>query len=283
MKRSLYCLVLTVVLTATAAAQAPTDSVVKSAWTHSLAATLNLSQVSYTNWAQGGDNALAYVLLIAGKSVQDLPSTNWATTYNFAYGEARLNDFGLRKTDDKIDLATVFTYKLNVYVNPYASVTFLSQFTTGYKYQDSTKTAVSGLFDPAYSVQSVGFGYQPSEVIKTRLGFGVRETFTSKYNQYADDPNTTDIEKTKIEGGLESVTELAWPIDSTVLLTSKLQLFAPIKTLDKIVMHMDNALTAKVSKYISTSLIVQLINDPVVTPRTQVKEGLAIGINYVVF
>lgn len=269
-------------------ASAQTDSIatpppLASPWVHTLSATLNLSQVSYTDWQQGGADALSYTFLIVGKSVQDKPMANWATTYNLAYGEARLNGFGLRKTDDKIDLATMFTYKIDTYVNPYASVTFLSQFTTGFSYTDTSRKAVSGLLDPAYSVQSVGLGYQPSSIIKTRLGVGLRETFTSQYNQYADDPATTEIEKTKIEGGLESVTELTLPIDSTVLISAKLQVFAPFLTLGRMVVHSDNAITAKISKYISTSVILQLIQDPVVSPRTQIKEGIALGISYTVF
>ncbi|HYM21194.1 MAG TPA: DUF3078 domain-containing protein [Candidatus Kapabacteria bacterium] len=275
-------LLLVIVLFGSQCADAQTDSV-KYGWQHNLAATLNLSQVSFTNWAQGGDNALSYVFLVAGKSAQDLENTNWTITYNFAFGQARLGNLGLRKTDDKIDIGSVLTYKVGTYVNPYASVTFLSQFSTGYKYGDTSKTAVSDFLDPAYITQSVGVGYQPTTTLKTRLGVGLRETFTKNYNVYSDDPSTPEIEKTKIEGGLESITELSQPIDSTVLLSSKLQLFAPFKTLDQIIVHWDNALTAKVSKYISTSLIVSLINDRIVTPRTQIKEGLAIGISYVLF
>jgi hypothetical protein len=282
MKRIQFYALLVTLMVIGSRAYSQTDSV-KYGWTHSLGATLNLSQVSFKNWEQGGDDALSYSLLIAGKSIQDMPMTNWATTYNFAYGEARLNSFGLRKADDKIDLATQLTYKLNTYVNPYASLTFLSQFTTGYKYIDTSKTAVSGFLDPAYVVQSMGFGYQPSTVIKTRLGLGLRETFTQKYLQYSNDPNTLDEKKVKIEGGLESVTEFALPIDSMVFVTSKLQLFAAFKTMDRIVVRSDNAIVAKVSKYINTSFILQLIEDPVVSPRTQIKEGLALGLSYVVF
>src|SRR5689334_9160950 len=87
---------------------------VNPSWKHSLAASLNLTQVSYTDWAQGGDNALAYIALIEGKSIQDLASTNWTTEYKFAYGQAKLGDKGIRKTDDRIDLGSVLTYKMGV-------------------------------------------------------------------------------------------------------------------------------------------------------------------------
>ncbi len=252
-------------------------------WTHSLIAGLNLTQVSYTDWAQGGDNALAYVALLQGKSELNKPVTNWSTEYNFAYGQTKLGDKGIRKTDDKIDLASVLTYKMGVYINPFVSVTFKSQFTTGYKYTDTSRTAVSNFLDPAYSTQAVGLGYQPVPEFKTRLGVGLRETFTKNYPQYADDPATIDTEKTKVEGGLESVSELEIPIDSIVLFKAKLELFAPFKTMDQIVVHSDNTLTVKISKYINVNFNLQFINDRVVSPRTQIKEALALGLTYAVF
>ncbi|MEI8134587.1 MAG: DUF3078 domain-containing protein [bacterium] len=252
-------------------------------WKHSLIAGLNLSQVSYSNWAQGGEDALAYSILIAGKSINDLPNTNWTTQYNFAYGQTKLGDKSSRKTDDKIEISSVFTYKLGVYVNPYASVTFLSQFTTGYKYTDTSRTGISDFLDPAYSTQTIGLGYEPMKQFKTRLGIGIRETFTKLYTQYSDDPSTTEVETTHIEGGFESITDFSAQLDENILYTTKLQLFAPLKTMGRIVVHFDNILTAKISKYLSTNLTVNVINDQVVTPRTQIKEGLSLGITYSIF
>ncbi len=279
----LRCLLVVCCSTLAVNAVAQTTDTIVSPWKHTLVASLNLTQVAYTDWAQGGENALAYQAMLAGKSVQDLLSTNWTTEYAFAYGQTKLGERGIRKTDDRIDLSSVMIYKLGVYVNPFASVTFKSQFTTGYKYADTSQKAVSDFLDPAYSTQTIGVGYQPMKELKTRLGIGLRETFTKLYTSYADNSKTIEVEATKIEGGFESVSELEVPIDSTVLIKSKLELFAPIKTMDKIIVHSDNALVVKISKYLNVNFIVQLINDNVISPRTQLKEGLALGITYTVF
>src|SRR5579872_329109 len=95
---------------------------VKYGWTHSLISTLNLSQVSYTDWAAGGANALAYNLLIDGRSFDEEVQTNWTTNYKFSYGEARLANLGLRKTDDKIDIESILAYKMSEHYDPFASV-----------------------------------------------------------------------------------------------------------------------------------------------------------------
>lgn len=251
-------------------------------WKHTLISTVTLTQVSYTDWAAGGDNALAYAAIADGKSVDDQINTNWATSYKFAFGQARLGGKGLRKTDDRIDLETVLTYKLGTYINPYTAGTFKTQFTEGFKYNDDgTSTRVSHLMDPAYATQSVGVGYQPVKEVKTRLGFALRETFADRYAAvYSDDPETPELETTKIEGGLESVTEAEAKVDDNILFKSKLELFAPFKQLDVIVMRMDNTLSAAISKYFNVNLNVQLINERAITPRTQVKETLSLGFTY---
>lgn len=250
-------------------------------WKHTLVSGLTLTQIAYTDWAQGGDNALAYAMGIEGKSADDELHTNWTTSYKFAFGQTRLGDKGLRKTEDKIDLETILTYKLGTYINPYTAATFKSQFTEGFKYDDTSKVRVSHFMDPAYLTQSVGVGYQPVAEFKTRLGLALRETFADRYAAvYSDDPATPELETMKIEGGLESVTELESKFAEDMLLKSKLELFAPFKQLDVIVVRMDNTLTASVNDFLNVNLNVQLINERSITPRTQVKETLALGFTY---
>jgi hypothetical protein len=251
-------------------------------WKHSLVAGLNLTQVAFSDWSQGGDNALAYAATLQGKSVEEEMHTNWTTDYKFGFGQARLGSQGLRKTDDVIDLSTVLTYKAGVLVNPYASATLKSQFARGYKYDaNGNATAVSAFFDPGYLTQSAGVGYQPIPEVKERVGVALREIFTSEFPSYADDSATTEVEKTSVLGGIESVTEIEWHLEQSLLFTSKLELFSAFKTPYQIVVRNDNTLAAKVNQYVSVMLNLQLINETKISPRTQVKETIAIGISYV--
>lgn len=255
----------------------------QSDWKHTLVAGLTVTQVSYTDWAQGGENALAYTLSIDGKSVRDVTLTNWSNSYKVAYGQTRLGSKGLRKTDDKIELESVLTYKIGTYINPYASATFKSQFDDGFKYNDAanTQTKISSAFDPIYLTQALGVGYQPFVQLKTRLGAAVREVLDDSRYGYADDAKTTaEIEASKIEGGLESVTDVEIKIEENTLFTAKLEMFAPFNNIDVVVVRSDNTLSSKLNKYIAVVFNIQLINDRSVSTRTQVKEGLAMGLSY---
>lgn len=282
--KTFLCLVLFIFLS-TASAQ--TDTAPAYGWKHTMTAGVNVSQISFTNWSGGGDNALSWTLVLDGKSVKDEEKTTWATSYKFAFGQARISDKGLRKTEDRIDLESILTFKLNQYVNPYAAATIKTQFAKGYKYDSpapGTNTAVSRFFDPAYLTQSVGAGWQPIPEVKTRIGAALRETFADRFAMlYTDDPETqSDVEKSKVEGGAESVTDVEWKIAENVLFTSKLEIFAPFKKFDRLDIRSEGKLTFTVSKYISAMVSVQVVNiEPF--PRTQVKETIALGFTYNVF
>ena len=249
-----------------------------SSWKHSVVAGVTATQVSYTDWVQGGENALAWTATLDGKSSYEPGGYVWSTTYDFAYGNTKLGTQGVRKTDDKIDIASTFTYKVDAYVNPYVAATFKSQFTKGFSYDAlGTGTAISDFLDPAFITQSAGAGYQPIPEVKTRIGAAVREIVTSTYTQYSG------REKTQVEGGLESVTEANARLDDNLLFSAKLELFSAFKKMQEVVVRSDNTLTAKINKYFSTNINVQLIQERPISPRTQVKQTIALGFSYVLF
>jgi len=253
-------------------------------WKHGLVAGLTLTQVAFTDWKQGGENALAYTLSADGKSIDEEENSNWTNTYKFAFGQTRLGGQGLRKTDDVIDLSTVFTYKLGTLINPYAAANLKTQIAKGFFYpKPDSSYQVSAFFDPAFLTQSAGVGYQPLKEIKTRLGVGLREVLTNKFNQYTNDPSTDKVEKSTVDGGMESVTNVEWQLEDNILFTTQLELFAPFKTFDEVVVRDNTSITAKVSKYITAILNVQLINEKRVSPRTQIKETIALGLSYSIF
>jgi hypothetical protein len=266
-------------------AQADSGKAPEYGWKHTLVSGLNLTQVSFTNWAQGGENAIAFTLSLDGKSTQQEATTLWENQYRFAFGETRLGRQGLKKTDDVIDIASVFTYLLGEKVNPYASATFKSQFAVGFKYDDNNVgTPVSKFLDPGYFTQAVGIRYQPIPEVRTRLGVALREVVTDKYTMYADDPKTfPEIEKTGVKGGLESVTDVEWKVDENILLVSQLSVFDPFSEAGDPVVLSNTTITGKVNNYLSASFGFQMIYDKVVSPRAQYKEGISLGFSYTLF
>jgi hypothetical protein len=265
-------------------AQSPPPS--KWGWSHSIVSSLTMSQVSLKDWAQGGEDAISWTARLDGKSTLDDTSYAWGNTYKMAYGQAKLGSGDTRKVEDKIELESVLTYKLGIHINPYFGATFKTQFAEGVTFDAAGNTTpVSQFFDPAYITQSLGFGYQPIPEVKTRLGAAVREIVTSTYRGYANFPSTpvADWVSTRVDGGLESITDVEWKPQADILVRSKLEMFAPIRKVNEVTMRMDNTMSVNVAKYFVVVLNLQLINDPNASTRTQVKEVLAFGLTYALF
>jgi hypothetical protein len=255
-------------------------------WRHSVVSALTVTQISFKDWAQGGENALSWTARLDGKSTLDDTAFTLGNSYKMVYGQAKIGQTKSRKTEDRIEFESVLTYKMGTYVNPYVGATLKTQFSTGVTVDAAgVETPVSKFFDPGYLTQSAGVGYQPLKEIKTRFGVALREIATSTYWTYANDPKTPPQDRVtiRVDGGFESVTDVELKIDDNVLFRSKLELFAPIRKPSDATLRMDNALTATINKYMVVILNVMLINDERASTRLQVKEMLSLGLSYTLF
>jgi hypothetical protein len=251
-------------------------------WTNEVIAGLNLTQASFDNWAQGGENMLGWQANLAGKFTSLGAGHEWANAIKLAYGMTKVGDDDARKSVDEIRLESVFTHKSGFYVDPYVAATAETQFSTGYEYTDTDKTGISNFLDPGYFTQSAGVGRSYAGVLKTRLGASIKETVTDRYPvPYADDPDTPDeIEDVKVEVGAESVTDLNLKMSDDLAFDSKLELFSNLKATNEIDVKWDNLLTAKIEEYLSVTLNVKVLYDRDISRSRQIKEALAIGLTY---
>lgn len=272
-----FCLMIVFVLSAAAA-----EEELETGWRNELVLNFNLTQASFDNWAQGGENTLGWQAGLNGKFTHLAASHEWANTVKLAYGMQKVGDEDARKSVDEVKIETVYTYKAGFFVDPYAAATAQTQFANGYVYDDEGKTAISGFLDPGYFTQSVGVVKSFGDILSSRLGASVKETITDKYPvPYADDPETEDeIEDTKVEAGMESVTDLSLALGENLMFTSKLELFSNLEASNQIDVSWDNLLAAKVQEYVTVSLNVKLFYDRDISTKRQIKQSLAIGLTY---
>lgn len=253
----------------------------KFGWQNEIVGNLNLTQTSFDNWTQGGESSLAWQLNFDAKFINNQEKFNWSSTGKFSLGRTKLGSQEARTTIDEIRLESVYTYKLNPYVNPYISVLGQTQVLKGYIYTDTSKIAISNFFDPAYFTESIGIGYSKTEDFSTRLGAALKQTLTKHFPvPYTDNPNTSKIEKTKNEVGAESMTDVNLKVAQNILFTSSLHLFSNLKTFNQIDVNWYNLLVAKVNKYVEANFNVRLFYDHDISKKRQLKESLALGLTY---
>jgi len=250
-------------------------------WTKEIVGNINFSQASFDNWAKGGENSMAWQLILNLKFINDQDRYNLTNAARLYYGMTKLGGAESRKSFDEIKLESNFSYKIWTPVNPYIAFSGETQFTTGYQYSGDTRAAVSQFMDPGYFIESIGLQFMTDDVFKTRLGFALKETVTRDYPMpYADDPETPGIEKIKTEAGLESVSDFSKKLSDTILLTSKLEMFSNLQVFDEIDVRWDNIFTAKISKYVNVSLNFKIFYDRDISKKRQFNQTLAVGLTY---
>ena len=271
---------------------------------------LNFSQLSLVNWSSGGQNSINANSLISLYANRKREKSLWENFLEIGYGlNLQGNNSSLIKTDDKIDFTTKYGYNACEKWSYAALFNFKTQFSDGYNYpNDSVK--ISGLFAPAYILESIGFDYQtksgfscyisPSTLKITVVGnqeladigaFGVQEAIL-------DESGNISIkgEKTRTEFGGHLRAYFQKEVIKNINLNSKLELFANyLESPLFLDVNWEMLIAFKVNKFISASLSTQLIYDhdilididsngdgnfDIKKPTTQFKEVFGIGLAY---
>lgn len=250
-------------------------------WKNIITGNLNLSQSSFSNWTQGGENNWSWQLDLNGKFEDKQEMFDWVTTAKISYGRTKVSDQKSKKSADEIRLESVFTFKAGTYVNPYFAMTGETQLTKGFDFSSSPKVEISKFLDPGYFSESAGFGYEPFKDFKTRLGAALKQTVASEFaTRFSDDPETAKLEKVRSEIGAESVTDISSKLSENILFTTRLELFSNLESFEEIDVRWDNIFSAKVSKYIGVSFNFKLLYDRDISIRRQIKQVLGVGVTY---
>jgi len=265
-------------------AQDVPDSLLKKGWNMSGVVGVNISQTAFSNWAQGGSNSLAYSAYTNLGGIYFNFPWKWKNRLNLAYGRTYLKDVGYRTTDNDIYFESVGSRNIGWAVDPYLAVTVRSALTKGYDYTVTPDTQIVDFFDPGYVTEAIGFTYEQSKIITSRLGIALQQTFANKFTKYTDDLSTTDkIEKFKLETGIESVTEIKYEFLPKMSYYGFLRFFTRFDHLDVWDVRWDNVITAKINDYINVNLSVTVLHEISQTRKTQLREALQLGFAYTLF
>ncbi len=254
-------------------------------WTPNGVVGINLSQVAFSNWSQGGENSLAFTFFSLFSLDYIGDPWKWKNSLKFAYGRTKFGDDEYRTNDNEIFFESTLIHHLGWAVSPYAGVTARTAVSNGFKYDADSVQQIVGFMDPFYLTEAIGFIYDQIPNFSSRLGVGMKQTFADKFApQYSDDPDTpNEIEKFKNESGIESVTEYTWGFFENMSYYSYLRLFGKFDDLSVWDVRWDNVISAKVNDYVSVTFNVLLIYDETESVKRQLKEALQVGISYTLF
>lgn len=236
-------------------------------WKKKLVFNLNVNQAAFSsNWKAGGVNSIGLNSLLNYKANYKKNKGSWDNEIGLMFGFVNNSGQGYRKTLDRIFLDTKYGYSINKNWDLYTSLNFISQFTKGYKYDDTndTKALISDIFAPAFLTSSWGLEYHPVPYFKLRLSpFAPRVTMVQDNNGRFNEvdliaPYGVKVgETTRFEWlAFQMQAEFDKDIATNLNLKWRYVMYANYETLEmKTIDHrLDLMINAKVNKFITVGL-----------------------------
>ena len=294
--RSLYPLIILLIITATAQAQiVRVDSL--SNWKKAFKAGLNLNQAAFShNWKAGGINSFGFNALLNYKAGYKKDRNSWDNEIDLLYGMVNNSGQGYRKTVDRIFVNTQYGRMLDSTWDLTAAVNLQSQFAKGYTYgTDSTgaekATLISDSFAPAFITAAFGFEYHPVSYFKIRISpVAPRVTLVKNVERFvtADNPTPYGVSPGKVArfewAAAQILAEFDKDLVKNVNLKWRYLLLANYETLQmkKIDHRLDLTLTAKVNQFINVSIGGILLYDYDQNPGAQWSQVFSLGMLYTI-
>ncbi len=159
-------------------------------WSYGLSSAFSLNQNYLSNWARGGESALASLLDLSGSADYHnrRSEVKWTNNARFRYGNIISEEFGFRTNNDILELNSQYNKSVSKRFD-FSSVFYgKTQVSKGYDYPNDS-IPISRFLSPGTFTIGAGFEYEPFR--NTKLNFSAlsyRNTFvldTTNINQRA--------------------------------------------------------------------------------------------------
>ena len=132
----------------------------KRGWKTNGLLSINVGQGGSRNWAAGSERfSLQGAAALNYNANRTWRKNLWENTVDLSYAVINTNSMGFRKTDDKIDLVSMFRHSISKkdVVGLGAWFNMRTQFHDGFDHKESPKRRISGLMAPGYLTLGPGF------------------------------------------------------------------------------------------------------------------------------
>ncbi len=293
--KQLITLVFGLLITVTVMAQG-TDAMeqdtatVKGPWTYNGMTSLNFSQVSLTNWAQGGESSYAINGLAALNFNYTAGRNSWANTLDIGYGIQKTGNESPKKTDDHLELVSKYGRQTSKNWLLTGMLNFKTQFTEGFQQTETGKVIISDILSPGYLLLSIGMEYKKDDSF-----FVLLSPATGKITIVAND-SLSNVGSFGVEPGKTMRSEFGSLVKigvnkdlmENVNFSSTLDLFSNyFENPKNIDISWKALINMKINEYLSANISTHLIYDDDIDwvdpegvsqgPKVQFKEMLGIG------
>lgn len=262
-------------------------------WQKGLLAQLNFSQMSLTNWAEGGDGSIAMSAYLDFKANYAKGYIFWDNRLQLGYGFVQ--NFGdiYKKADDKIVFDSKWGYKAIEKLFVSAIFNFRTQFSPGFKYPEAKGDPYileSVFMAPGYVTLGIGADYKPFDWISVNFAPLTGNLIVVENPLLREKYGNKPDEAARLELGAQLKVDVAHTFAERVRIQTAVTLFSNfLDSPQNIKVNWDLTADIKVTKFISVNLRTNLIYDDKIliadkdghkAPRIQFKEALSVGLAY---
>ena len=279
-------------LAVTARAQEPDTLTAADGWRSSLVASLAGNQSSFSNWQEGGVDALAATAALDGAFDRVVGAFLTTQDLRLAIGVLRQDTLDVRKALDVARYEATAEVASDRPLRPAAAVLFRTQFAPGYDYTPTAdeypslvvvpgqELKVSDAFAPLVMSQSVGMAYRPGGGFVGRLGLALKETVVGIERLRPVHGNALD-QPVRVEAGIDAELALERELMDNVLLRSRLAAFQRFGQIadeapDAL---FENVLLLKVNSLLNVRIDATALYDADVSSDVQFREVLSVGVS----
>ncbi len=280
---------------ASAAAQpsAPDTLEASDGWLSTLDLQFAGSQAQYSNWQEGGIDAIAFSARTEGIFYRVGGGIRQAHEVRLSLGLLKQDTLGFRKSDDLARYAYGLEIETGGPFRPSLSLAARTQFIPGFDYSPEAgaypdlpreaegRVKVADAFAPLVLSQSAGVVYDPGSGFTARVGLGLKETYVGierlrpVYGNELDTP-------LRIQAGLDSELRYRREVFENVTLSSRLLAFQAFNQIGNEAPDLlfENRLSMKVNSFLNVTLDAAALYDRDVTEDVQLRQSLAVGVAF---
>ena len=253
-------------------------------WNITWVASLNGTQAAYNNWSPGGVSTVSGTAGSLLRGIYRKERFGYGYVVNLNYGRARIDEQGIRKTDDRIAIRNRWTYEIPAYKSPlklFATLGFITQFDEGFDYgkgPNNSDLKISDFLAPGYITQNLGLEYSPAANLSFDAGFAMKQTIV-RIDSLGALYGVEDGENFRNEAGFGLAIDFSQKIAENINYESQLITFTNInrsfRSTDYIWV---NQLTGKINSTVNTVIQFDLMFDDDFSNELQIKQVLAVGV-----
>lgn len=252
-------------------------------WNTTWLANFNASQASFNNWSEGGVNTVTGTASTVFTRLYRNDRFAYGFRVNLRYGQTRLDQQGVRKSDDLISIRNRFTMTLTEdgIVSAYGNLNLRTQFADGFEFGAAANggdSLISAFAAPVFITEGLGLVVQPNSDFTAEAGLALRQTYVNDpllVTNFGVDPG----ESIRYEGGLTLGLAYQRRLMDNLLLVTNLETFTnlliPISDTD---VFWSTEIQGQINSLLSAILQIDLRYDSDFSDRIQLKQVFSAGI-----